>query len=227
MKKLLECNTFFLIKLNFWKNHIRFNLLYILGQQHVDEPLKCFSCGKLGYDDCKAFDAANKEQVKVCGQDEVCLIYSWNKTPQEIGNYSHVFPDNIYGEKIIKVWHQNGIFSKKTLGIVRDCFLPSSITLGTPDNPIVPGLTCTTTSEHDIENEDGIQACLCTSPYCNDFLRLDSSKNSNVNHKPQQERKITTSTQTQNRSSSRELISSKSHSSKITTAKEQKGACSF
>ena len=57
---------------------------FILGPL-INEPLKCFSCGKLGYDDCQDFDSSNPEQVKTCKKDEVCLIYAWDKTEDKKG----------------------------------------------------------------------------------------------------------------------------------------------
>ena len=57
---------------------------FILGPL-INGPLKCFSCGKLGYDECKEFDSSNPEQVKVCEKGEVCLIYAWDKTQDKKG----------------------------------------------------------------------------------------------------------------------------------------------
>ena len=65
----------------------------MLSGSRAVEPLKCFSCGKLGSHDCEAFDVTDPKQAKICKKDEVCLIYSWEKTPHERGNdkaqYSH------------------------------------------------------------------------------------------------------------------------------------------
>ena len=51
----------------------------------INGPLKCFSCGKLGYDECKEFDPSNPELAKVCAEDEVCMIYAWDKTQNQKG----------------------------------------------------------------------------------------------------------------------------------------------
>ena len=51
----------------------------------IDGPLKCFTCGKLGYDECKDFDTSNPEQVKNCKRDEVCMIYAWDKSQNKKG----------------------------------------------------------------------------------------------------------------------------------------------
>ena len=65
-------------------------------------------------------------------------------------------------------------------GVVRDCFLPSSIVLGTPQNPLRPELNCT------IRNIpvgiDDVQTCLCTLPFCND-LPLESDWATNLETK--------------------------------------------
>ena len=51
--------------------------------------------------------------------------------------------------------------------------MPSSVDLGTPNNPINPEINC---NLKDVSvGEDNIQACLCRSPFCND-LSLDSNK---------------------------------------------------
>ena len=57
---------------------------FLLGPKNSG-PLRCFSCGKLGYDECKSFDPSNPEQVKVCEKDEVCMIYAWDKTQNKKG----------------------------------------------------------------------------------------------------------------------------------------------
>ena len=56
------------------------------------------------------------------------------------------------------------------LGVVRDCFKPSSIVLGPADDPITPEPKC----NMQIIYED-INACLCNSNLCN----LNYSKNGN------------------------------------------------
>ena len=54
--------------------------------------------------------------------------------------------------------------------------MPSSIELGTLNNPINPELNCTL---KDISvGVDNIQACLCRLPFCND-LSLESNKRKN------------------------------------------------
>ena len=54
----------------------------------IDGPLKCFTCGKLGYDECKDFDTSNPEQVKNCKNGEVCMIYAWDKSQDKKGMLS-------------------------------------------------------------------------------------------------------------------------------------------
>ena len=61
------------------------NWIYLLTGPKNSGPLRCFSCGKLGYDECKSFDPSNPEQVKVCERDEVCMIYAWDKTQNKKG----------------------------------------------------------------------------------------------------------------------------------------------
>ena len=61
------------------------NWIYFILEPKNSDPLKCFSCGKLGYDECKAFDPSNPEQVKVCKINEVCMIYAWDKTENKKG----------------------------------------------------------------------------------------------------------------------------------------------
>ena len=52
-------------------------------------------------------------------------------------------------------------------GVVRDCFLPSSIVLGSPRHPLRPELNCT--MRHIAVGTDDVQTCLCTRPFCNDI----------------------------------------------------------
>ena len=49
-----------------------------------------------------------------------------------------------------------------SLGVVRDCFDPSTLVLGPIDDPIIPGTKCNMRSIY-----DDINACLCTSNLCN------------------------------------------------------------
>ena len=63
------------------------------------------------------------------------------------------------------------------LGVVRDCFLPSSIQLGTLDNPVKPERNCIL-GEVWI-GEDSVQTCLCTLPFCN-YISLDSSNKTSL-----------------------------------------------
>ena len=62
--------------------------IILLSGTRINEPLTCFSCGKLGHDECENFDASNPNQVKECNKGEVCLIYSWDKTYNEKGKYT-------------------------------------------------------------------------------------------------------------------------------------------
>ena len=62
-------------------------------------------------------------------------------------------------------------------GVVRDCFLPSSIQLGTLDKPVKPERNCIL-GEVWIE-EDSVQTCLCTLPFCN-YISLDSSNKTSL-----------------------------------------------
>ena len=41
---------------------------------------KCFTCGKLGVEECDLFDAEDDTQIKDCSQNEVCLLYTWKKS---------------------------------------------------------------------------------------------------------------------------------------------------
>ena len=68
-------------------------------------------------------------------------------------------------------------------GVVRDCFLPSSIQLGTPDNPVKPERNCIL-GEVWI-GEDSVQTCLCTLPFCN-YISLDSSNKTRLGPKPKE-----------------------------------------
>ena len=52
------------------------------------------------------------------------------------------------------------------IGVVRDCFVPSSIVLGPIDNPILPEKKCRLRNIAN-DQDDDIKACLCTSPLCN------------------------------------------------------------
>ena len=56
-----------------------------------------------------------------------------------------------------------------SLGVVRDCFEPSSLVLGPVDDPIIPGTKCNMRSIY-----DDINACLCTSNLCNLANSLDN-----------------------------------------------------
>ena len=71
------------------------------------------------------------------------------------------------------------------LGVVRDCFLPSSIQLGTLDNPVKPERSCVL-GEVWI-GEDSVQTCLCTSPFCN-YISLDSRNNTSIGPKSKENR---------------------------------------
>ena len=66
------------------------------------------------------------------------------------------------------------------LGVVRDCFLPSSIQLGTLDNPVKPERNCLLREVW--IGEDSVQTCLCTLPFCN-YISLDSSNNTSLGPK--------------------------------------------
>ena len=63
-----------------------FQYPFIFKEPGSDDGIKCFSCGRLGYHECEDFDTSNPDQVKNCKKDEVCMIYSWQKTQNERGN---------------------------------------------------------------------------------------------------------------------------------------------
>ena len=80
-------NVTFDLKL-YTKSNVLWCFVYplIFLDPRSDDGIKCFSCGRLGYDECEDFDTSNPNQVKNCEKDEVCMIYSWQKTENERGN---------------------------------------------------------------------------------------------------------------------------------------------
>ena len=78
-------------------------IIILYSGTRVDEPLSCFSCGKLGYDECEDFDASNPDQTKVCKKGEVCLIYSWDKTQNEKGKHMRLILIQMNLNKTLKI----------------------------------------------------------------------------------------------------------------------------
>ena len=89
-------------------------------------------------------------------------------------------------------------------GVVRDCFLPSSIQLGTPNNPVKPNRNCIL-GEVWI-GEDSVQTCLCTLPFCN-YISLDSSNETSLRPTPKQNNLEIQAREEHNRNSAKLIVS--------------------
>ena len=90
-------------------------------------------------------------------------------------------------------------------GVVRDCFLPSSIQLGTLDNPVKPERNCIL--EEVWIGEDNVQTCLCTLPFCN-YISLDSSNNTSLGPKSKENNFEIQAREEHNRDSAKIIVSS-------------------
>ena len=52
----------------------------IVQAESLGDLTKCYSCGKLGQDECSEFDPTTPKQMKVCAANEICLLYTWQKS---------------------------------------------------------------------------------------------------------------------------------------------------
>ena len=91
------------------------------------------------------------------------------------------------------------------LGVVRDCFLPSSIQLGTLDNPVKPERNCLLREVW--IGEDSVQTCLCTLPFCN-YISLDSSNDTSLDPKTKENNFEIQAREEHNRNSAKIIASS-------------------
>ena len=48
--------------------------------ESLGDVTRCYSCGKLGHDECSEFDTQDPKQIKVCAANETCLLYTWEKS---------------------------------------------------------------------------------------------------------------------------------------------------
>ena len=59
---------------------------------------KCYTCGKLGVEECAEFDIQDQGQIKECSLNEVCLLYTWKMTSRgAIGMTIWVVTRNFFG----------------------------------------------------------------------------------------------------------------------------------
>ena len=59
--------------------------------------LQCYSCGNLFDKDskCDSFNSSDVTQVSTCLEDESCLLYSWEKSDNEVSILRQCFPRHI------------------------------------------------------------------------------------------------------------------------------------